>query len=128
MKRTESAEKKSKSNGSSTRSSLLRESGNRAKESPRLPALQSLKLPELQSLDPRGRQGRSTEFAVCMRNDGYCASLETRKIYPVVPDSAAPVGMIRVTDESGEDYLYPADWFEPIKVTPRLREALRMAS
>lgn len=63
-----------------------------------------------------------------MRNDGYPASLETRKIYAVVADSEIPIGMIRIVDESGDDYLYPAAWFEPIRLSPRLREALMQAS
>jgi hypothetical protein len=51
-------------------------------------------------------------FAVCVRNCGYRASLELRKLYPVLPDSFADEHqMIRVIDESGEDYLYPAEFF-----------------
>lgn len=72
-------------------------------------------------------QTRGKSFAVCTRNDGYAASLETRKIYPVIPDSELPAEMIRVVDESGEDYLYPASWFEPIRLNVRLREALKLA-
>jgi hypothetical protein len=51
-------------------------------------------------------------FAVCVRNRGYRASLELRKLYPVLPDSFADEHqMIRVVDESGEDYLYPETFF-----------------
>ena len=51
-------------------------------------------------------------FAICLKNTGYEASLEPRKLYRVLPDaSAEKQAMIRVVDESGEDYLYPADWF-----------------
>jgi hypothetical protein len=46
------------------------------------------------------------QFVVCIKNEGYSASLEPRKIYRVVPDgSAAAHRLIRVVDESGEDYL-----------------------
>ena len=52
------------------------------------------------------------KFVVCIRNDGYEASLEPRKIYATVPDaSAAKHGQVRVIDESGEDYLYPSEFF-----------------
>jgi hypothetical protein len=49
------------------------------------------------------------QFVVCIKNEGYSASLEPRKIYRVVPDSSAAAHrLIRVVDESGEDYLDPA--------------------
>ena len=54
----------------------------------------------------------SPHFAVCMKSMGYPSSLELHKIYRVIPDEdAAEDGDIRVVDESGEDYLYPAKWF-----------------
>jgi len=47
-------------------------------------------------------------FAICVRNDGYAASLELRKLYRVLDDTFGDDhGMIRVVDESDEDYLYP---------------------
>jgi hypothetical protein len=50
-----------------------------------------------------------TNFVVCINNQDYPASLEVRKIYQVIPDNrAAEHQYIRVIDESGEDYLYPA--------------------
>lgn len=53
-----------------------------------------------------------TRFAVCINNVGYMASLELRKLYEVVADPEAEKDqMIRVVDESGEDYLYSADRF-----------------
>jgi hypothetical protein len=51
-------------------------------------------------------------FAVCVTNEGYEASLERNKIYVVLPDAKAEKdGDLRIVDESGEDYLYPAPWF-----------------
>jgi len=45
-------------------------------------------------------------FVLCIRNDGYQASLERRKIYRLIADSQAESkGMLRLVDESGEDYL-----------------------
>ena len=64
-----------------------------------------------------------TEFVVCLRNEGYLASLELHKIYRIVPDlEAEKDGDLRIIDESGEDYLYPKDWFVPIEV-PKAVEA-----
>jgi hypothetical protein len=56
-------------------------------------------------------------FAVCLNNEGYAASLERRKIYRVLPDlEAEKDGNLRIIDESGEDYLFPKDWFAMIAV------------
>jgi hypothetical protein len=64
------------------------------------------------------------QFVVCIRNDG-CDDLEPRKIYQVLPDEiAAEDGYIRVIDESGEDYLYPADYFIPIDLSEEIEQAL----
>lgn len=55
------------------------------------------------------------QFAICINNSEYPASLELRKIYRVLPDEDAQRdGDLRVIDESGEDYLYPADCFSII--------------
>jgi hypothetical protein len=62
---------------------------------------------------------------VCLSNAGYAASLERRKIYVALADRGADrVGMVRVIDESGEDYLYPSAFFAGIKVSPQLARAL----
>jgi hypothetical protein len=53
-------------------------------------------------------------FVMCVRNRGYAASLEVRKTYRRLLDAkASRLGLMRVVDESGEDYLYPADFFAP---------------
>jgi hypothetical protein len=68
-------------------------------------------------------------FVVCVHNEGYDASLEIRKIYRTVADpESLQSGLVRVIDESGEDYLYPVAWFQPISLSPRLQSALRLAS
>ena len=73
----------------------------------------------------RKLQTNTPGFAVCIRNDGYSASLETRKLYPVVADPDAEANdLIRVIDESGEDYLYPADWFIEIPLPPAAKRRL----
>lgn len=68
---------------------------------------------------------RRKRFAVCLRNKGYEVSLEKRKIYEVLPDfEATKHDQIRVVDESGEDYLYPENFFAAIELPQPLRRAL----
>ena len=56
-----------------------------------------------------------TFYVICIDNDGYPASLERRKVYEAIPDPEAESHhLIRVVDESDEDYLYPMEFFEPI--------------
>ncbi|MDA8377916.1 MAG: hypothetical protein M0Z50_12840 [Planctomycetia bacterium] len=57
-------------------------------------------------------------FWLCVSNADYEVSLEPRKVYEGMPDpEAQKLGMIRVIDESGEDYLFPASLFLPITLT-----------
>jgi hypothetical protein len=71
------------------------------------------------------RRRSPSKFVVCIKNTGYPASLELHKIYRVLADrDAAADGDLRVIDESGEDYLYPADWFAAIEVPRRVRTSL----
>jgi len=68
-------------------------------------------------------------FAICVQNEGYPASLELWKVYRVLPDNnAAKHQLIRVVDESGEDYLYDRSWFVPIKLPQAAKEAMLGAS
>ena len=74
-------------------------------------------------------RARATQFAVCIDNSGYPASLELHKIYRVIPDEEAAVeGDIRVVDESGEDYLYAADRFVAIEPPQTVRRSLLHAA
>jgi len=60
---------------------------------------------------------KKTRFVLCVRNGTYKASLEPRKVYRVIDDSKAESeSLLRVIDESGEDYLFRADLFVPIEV------------
>lgn len=78
---------------------------------------------------PKKKAHGITSFAVCVRNEDYPASLELRKIYQLVPDKeSATLGLVRIIDESGEDYLYPASYFLPIKLSPAVQKAVRLAS
>jgi hypothetical protein len=65
------------------------------------------------------------KFVVCVKNKGYEVSLELRKIYQVLPDAgAAKHRQLRVIDESGDDYLYPANYFAPIELPDLVRKAV----
>jgi hypothetical protein len=73
------------------------------------------------------RKNPEPQFVVCVRNED-CEDLELRKIYRVLPDEAAAEdSYIRIIDESGEDYLYPADYFLPIELSKDLEKALLAA-
>jgi len=68
----------------------------------------------------------SSHFAICLRNDGYPASLELRKLYPVLEDPFADEhDLIRVVDESGEDYLFPNAYFARVELPQTIERALR---
>lgn len=72
---------------------------------------------------------RKKTFVVCLSNDGYAASLEPRKIYVALHDAAAERnGLLRIVDESGEDYLYPRERFAPLKLPRGLQRALAAAA
>ena len=74
---------------------------------------------------PAPRKG----FAVCLRSAGFVASLEVRKLYRFIDDPEAEANnLIRVVDESGEDYLYPARLFRKLALPRDVERALRMAS
>lgn len=97
MKRTESAGKGSKSNGSSTK--------------PRRASAASL-----------------VPAAVCLKNDG-CDDLELRKLYRILPDKEGTAeGYLRVVDESGEDYLYPAKFFAVVRVPAAVAKTLSLVA
>lgn len=71
--------------------------------------------------------GRNS-FVVCIKNDD-CEDLELRKIYQVLPDEkAAKDDYIRIVDESGEDYLYPASYFFPVKLAKVAEESLLLTA
>ena len=67
-------------------------------------------------------------LVLCLHNEGYEASLERSKIYPVILDRvAAAHQQLRIVDESGDDYLYPASMFAPIQLPRALRRAVLAA-
>ena len=63
------------------------------------------------------RRRGAAQYLLCIRNDGYPASLLTRRLYEQVPDKGADArGMVRVIDESGSDYLYPQKLFVAVNL------------
>jgi len=68
-------------------------------------------------------------LVICVDNSGYEVSLERRKIYVALPNSCAEnLGQIRVIDESGEDYLYPAEFFVALMLPQPIRRAVLQAA
>lgn len=74
------------------------------------------------------QKNHTRQYVVCVSNRGYRASLVVRRIYRSLPDpETAPRGLVRVLDESGEDYLYPASMFAPIVIPPEVEKTFRKA-
>ena len=68
-------------------------------------------------------------FVLCVRNKDYPASLEVRKVYRLLSDEqASKRHQVRVIDESGEDYLYPQEYFVPIKLPQSATRAVLKAT
>jgi hypothetical protein len=69
-----------------------------------------------------------SRLVLCLSNEGYEVSLEPRKIYAALPDASAEKhDQLRVIDESGEDYLFPASLFTAITLRGKAREAVLAA-
>lgn len=69
------------------------------------------------------------QYVICVKNRNHRASLELRKIYRRLSDTTATRhGLVRIIDESGEDYLYPADYFIAIHLPQAVEKAIVLAS
>ena len=67
----------------------------------------------------------SKHFAICIHNGEYAGTLELRKVYEVLEDAVAGArDYVRVIDESGEDYLYPASWFAAVALPESVEQRL----
>jgi hypothetical protein len=74
------------------------------------------------------KHDKQPRFALCIRNDN-AEDLEVRKVYQVLPDeSAAAAGYLRIIDESGEDYLYPKDYFILLELPEEVERTLLTAA
>lgn len=72
---------------------------------------------------------QAKQLVVCIDNEGYPASLEKRKIYIALADRAAEKhGLVRIIDESGDDYLYPKTFFRPIALPQSVKKAVLAAA
>jgi hypothetical protein len=75
------------------------------------------------------KPNQTLQFAICLDNEGYPASLEVGKLYRVIPDDeAAAHGYLRIIDESGEDYAFAANRFHIIDLPLAVGKALLSAS
>ena len=67
----------------------------------------------------------SKQLVVCINNEGYPASLEKRKIYVLLRDPVGEKrGLLRIIDETGDDYLYPKSFFRPIALPQSIKKAV----
>ncbi len=72
---------------------------------------------------------QARQLVVCIDNEGYSAALEKRKIYVALRDAAAEKhGLLRVIDESGDDYLYPKMFFRSIALPQSVKKAVLAAA
>ena len=72
--------------------------------------------------------GTKFQFALCINNEGYEASLEVGKVYRIIPDEEASAhGYIRIIDESGEDYAFSDQRFHRIDLPDAVGEMLASA-
>jgi len=75
------------------------------------------------------KEDQDIHFAICLNNDGYQASLEVGKLYRIIPDREAEShGLIRVVDESGEDYAFSAERFHQVELPISVEQVLLAAS
>lgn len=66
---------------------------------------------------------------VCIRNRGFAASLELRKVYEAIPDPIAESHrLIRIVDESGQDYPFLEAYFVTIELPASVARAIAAAS
>jgi hypothetical protein len=74
-------------------------------------------------------KAQAKQLVVCVENDGYPASLEKRKIYVALRDlEAEKLDLLRIVDESGDDYLYPKAFFRSIALPQAVRRAVLAAA
>ena len=72
--------------------------------------------------------GKSKGLVICVKSDGYRLSLERRKLYVALADTrAAKHGQLRIVDESGEDCLYPQEFFVAVELPQSLRRRVLQA-
>ena len=75
------------------------------------------------------KKNKTIHFALCLDNEGYRSSLEVGKLYQTIPDKEAEAhGLIRVIDESGEEYAFATERFHLMELPPTIKKTLLQAS
>src|SRR5205807_2327490 len=70
------------------------------------------------------RKTSRTSYVICIKNTDFPESLQLRKVYRRLPQTAADRGWWRIIDEEGEDYLYPSHYFIPVTLSPAIARAV----
>jgi len=71
------------------------------------------------------RRRPNLQYLLCVKNEGYQASLLVRRLYEQLPDAGAEKhGLVRIIDESGEDYLYPQKLFVTLDIPRPVARAI----
>ena len=71
------------------------------------------------------RRQPEVRYVLCVDSGPYLASLQVRRLYERLADADAALrGLVRVIDESGEDYLYPRKLFADLEVPPTVARAI----
>ena len=77
----------------------------------------------------KSRKRSRPRYVVCLDRGSYRIDLEVGKVYrTATPEKNDPPRMVRVIDDSGEDYLYPASWFVPVELPAKAKRALALQS
>lgn len=77
----------------------------------------------------KARRKSIGDYVVCLERGSYRIDLQVGKVYrTATPEKNDPAEMLRLVDDSGEDYLYPVDWFAPIRLPPKAKRALAAAA
>lgn len=75
------------------------------------------------------RKAQTQQLVICVDNEGHAASLEKRKIYVALRDAIAEkADLVRIIDESGEDYLYPKSFFRSVALPHAVKKAVLSAA
>lgn len=69
----------------------------------------------------------SDKYVLCINNQGYPLDLTVHKVYKVIPDpDGEEVGMLRIVDDSGEDYLHSSSRFLPVQLSEEAEQTFNL--
>jgi hypothetical protein len=70
----------------------------------------------------------NSKYVMCVDNEGYPLDLTVHKVYKIIPDpDGEEVGMIRIVDDSGEDYLHSMRRFVPVQIPAEAEQTFELA-